>query len=78
MMFYSVTTTLQKYLFSSVFFFLLVSIVDRSMDFTIALLQKLEDTAEQSLAQLVEAAYEVSLKPWHGWISSAACKVRSY
>jgi len=49
------------------------------MDFTIALLQKLEeDTAEQSLAQLVEAAYEVSLKPWHGWISSAACKVRSY
>ena len=57
-------------------FFLLVSIVDRSMDFTIALLQKLEDTAEQSLAQLVEAAYQVSLKPWHGWISSAACKVR--
>jgi len=48
----------------------------RSMDFTIALLQKLEeDTDEQSLAQLVEAAYEVSLKPWHGWISSAACKI---
>ncbi|CAN6248704.1 unnamed protein product [Urochloa humidicola] len=48
----------------------------RSMDFTIALLQSLEeDTDQQSLAQLVEAAYEVSLKPWHGWISSAACKI---
>ncbi|CAD6260820.1 unnamed protein product [Miscanthus lutarioriparius] len=49
----------------------------RSMDFTIALLQSLEEDSEQqqSLAQLVEAAYEVSLKPWHGWISSAACKI---
>ncbi|CAL5031995.1 unnamed protein product [Urochloa decumbens] len=48
----------------------------RSMDFTIALLQSLEeDTDQRSLAQLVEAAYEVSLKPWHGWISSAACKI---
>jgi hypothetical protein len=78
MMFYSVTTRLQTYLFSSVIF-LLVSNVDRSMDFTIALLQRLEeDPDQQSLVQLVEAAYEVSLKPWHGWISSAACKVRSY
>ncbi|CAN6235068.1 unnamed protein product, partial [Urochloa humidicola] len=45
----------------------------RSMDFSIALLQSLEDTDQQSLAQLV--SYEVSLKPWHGWISSAACKI---
>jgi DNA polymerase III delta subunit len=75
MMFYSVTTRLQTYLFSSVIF-LLVSNVDRSMDFTIALLQRLEeDPDQQSLVQLVEAAYEVSLKPWHGWISSAACKI---
>jgi len=75
MMFYSVTTRLQTNLFSS-FFFWLVSNVDRSMDFTIALLQRLdEDPDQQSLAQLVEAAYEVSLKPWHGWISSAACKI---
>jgi hypothetical protein len=43
------------------------------MDFAIALLQRLEEDCD--LAQLVEAAYEVSLKPWHGWISSAACKV---
>ncbi|KAL6885864.1 hypothetical protein ACP4OV_010125 [Aristida adscensionis] len=30
---------------------------------------------QQSLAQLVEAAYAVTLKPWHGWISSAAYKI---
>ncbi|CAD6263629.1 unnamed protein product [Miscanthus lutarioriparius] len=48
----------------------------RSMDFTIVLLQSLEDSEQQqSLAELVEAAYEVCLKPWHGWISSAACKI---
>jgi len=52
----------------------------RSMDFTIALLQRLEEdekegSDQQSLAQLVEAAYKVSLKQWHGWISSAACKI---
>ncbi|KAF7016601.1 hypothetical protein CFC21_030177 [Triticum aestivum] len=56
----------------------------RSMDFTVALLQRLEKEEEeeeeegsdqQSLAQLVEDAYKVSLKPWHGWISSAACKI---
>lgn len=56
------------------FFF---SNVARSMGFTIALLQRLEEDRkqQQSLAQLVEAAYEATLKPWHGWISSAACKV---
>ncbi|KAM0886237.1 hypothetical protein ACQ4PT_029828 [Festuca glaucescens] len=51
----------------------------RSMDFTVALLQRLEDDEgseeHQSLAQLVEAAYKVSLKPWHGWIASAASKI---
>lgn len=48
----------------------------RSVEFTIALLQRLEqDSEQQSLAQLVEAAYKVTLKPWHGWISSAAYKI---
>ncbi|KAF0893167.1 hypothetical protein E2562_023194 [Oryza meyeriana var. granulata] len=48
----------------------------RSMDFTIALLQRLEeDSDQQSFPQLVEAAYMVTLKPWHGWISSAAYKI---
>jgi hypothetical protein len=51
------------------------------MDFTVALLQRLEKeegSDHQSLAQLVEAAYMVSLKPWHGWIASAASKVRDH
>jgi hypothetical protein len=51
------------------------------MDFTVALLQRLEEeegSDHQSLAQLVEAAYKVSLKPWHGWIASAASKVRKH
>ncbi|KAG8082080.1 hypothetical protein GUJ93_ZPchr0014g47141 [Zizania palustris] len=48
----------------------------RSMDFTIALLQRLgEDSDQQSFAQIVEVAYIATLKPWHGWISSAACKI---
>ncbi|KAG8064580.1 hypothetical protein GUJ93_ZPchr0004g39171 [Zizania palustris] len=48
----------------------------RSMDFTIALLQRLEEGSDQqSFAQLVEAAYLATLKPWHGWISSAAYKI---
>jgi hypothetical protein len=46
------------------------------MDFTVALLQRLGEGSDQlSLAQHVEAAYVVTLKPWHGWISSAAYKV---
>lgn len=50
----------------------------RSMDFTVELLQRLEEeegSDQQSLTQLVEAAYNASLKPWHGWISSAASKI---
>ncbi|EEC77325.1 hypothetical protein OsI_15997 [Oryza sativa Indica Group] len=48
----------------------------RSMDFTIALLQRLEEDSDQKcFAQLVESAYMVTLKPWHGWISSAAYKI---
>ncbi|KAJ1271095.1 hypothetical protein BS78_06G102900 [Paspalum vaginatum] len=48
----------------------------RSMDFTIALLQSLEGGSDQqSLAQLTEAAYTATLKPWHGWIASAAYKI---
>ncbi|KAL5214158.1 hypothetical protein ABZP36_003310 [Zizania latifolia] len=48
----------------------------RSMDFTIALLQRLEEGSDQqSFAQLVEEAYMATLKPWHGWISSAAYKI---
>ncbi|XP_010244007.1 PREDICTED: glycolipid transfer protein 3-like isoform X2 [Nelumbo nucifera] len=47
----------------------------RSMDFTVNLLEKLEKDVAQSLEQVVEDAYITTLKPWHGWISSAAYKV---
>ncbi|MQM03054.1 hypothetical protein Taro_035832 [Colocasia esculenta] len=47
----------------------------RSMDFSIAFVEGLENDPESSLEQLVEEAYKVALKPWHGWISSAAYKV---
>uniref|UniRef100_J3LY43 Glycolipid transfer protein domain-containing protein n=2 Tax=Oryza brachyantha TaxID=4533 RepID=J3LY43_ORYBR len=50
--------------------------LSRSMDFTIALLQRLEEDSDQKcFGQLVESAYMVTLKPWHGWISSAAYKI---
>ncbi|XP_010247644.1 PREDICTED: glycolipid transfer protein 3 [Nelumbo nucifera] len=47
----------------------------RSLDFTVNLLEKLAKDVGQNLEQVVEDAYNVSLKPWHGWISSAAYKV---
>ena len=45
------------------------------MDFTLALIQKLAKDPEQSMEQAVEESYNLILKPWHGWISSAAFKV---
>lgn len=47
----------------------------RSMDFSVALLERLEKDSELSLVQVVEDAYKDTLKPWHGWISAAAYKV---
>lgn len=47
----------------------------RSMDFTVTLLEKLAKEPEQSMEQAVEESYNITLKPWHGWISSAAFKV---
>jgi len=45
------------------------------MDFTVALLQNLARDPEQSMVEAVEESYNLTLKPWHGWISSAALKV---
>lgn len=45
------------------------------MDFTSALLQELTKDPEQGMEQAVEESYNNTLKPWHGWISSAAFKV---
>lgn len=47
----------------------------RSMNFSLALLQFLEKESEWSLQQIVEESYQTTLKPFHGWISSAAYKV---
>ncbi|KAJ6335816.1 hypothetical protein OIU77_025708 [Salix suchowensis] len=47
----------------------------RSLDFTAALLQRLVADPDQKMEELVEESYKITLKPWHGWISSAAYKV---
>lgn len=47
----------------------------RSLDFTVALLQRLVADPGQEMEKLVEESYNITLKPWHGWISSAAYKV---
>ncbi|KAE8701809.1 Glycolipid transfer protein 3 [Hibiscus syriacus] len=46
----------------------------RSMDFMAALLQRLVKEPEQNMEQAVQESYNVTLKPRHGWISSAAFK----
>ncbi|XP_021284562.1 glycolipid transfer protein 3 [Herrania umbratica] len=47
----------------------------RSMDFMVDLLQRLVENPGQNMEQAVEESYNITLKPWHGWISSAAFKV---
>ncbi|XP_006356274.1 glycolipid transfer protein 3-like isoform X2 [Solanum tuberosum] len=47
----------------------------RSLDFTLALLQLLADDLERNMEQAVQESYTNTLKPWHGWISSAVFKV---
>ncbi|KAF8404392.1 hypothetical protein HHK36_009275 [Tetracentron sinense] len=47
----------------------------RSIDFTVALLERLVKDPGQSMEQVIEESYNLTLKPWHGWISSAAYKV---
>nr|XP_048332353.1 glycolipid transfer protein 3-like isoform X2 [Ziziphus jujuba var. spinosa] len=47
----------------------------RSLDFTVALLQKLARDPGQSVEKAVEESYNTTLKPWHRWISSAAFRI---
>ncbi|RLM61288.1 glycolipid transfer protein 2-like [Panicum miliaceum] len=49
--------------------------LSRSISFSKYLLEKLLKAPESSLEEIVEEAYAKTLKPWHGWISSAAYKV---
>ncbi|KAL7155725.1 hypothetical protein ABFS83_03G095800 [Erythranthe nasuta] len=49
--------------------------LNRSLDFTRALLQLLVKDLGKNMEEAVEESYATTLKPWHGWISSAAYKV---
>ncbi|KAK9740932.1 hypothetical protein RND81_03G072100 [Saponaria officinalis] len=47
----------------------------RCLDFTAALLQRLIIDPKESMEQIVGDAYEITFKPWHGWIAAAAFRV---
>ncbi|RZC18105.1 Glycolipid transfer protein 2 isoform D [Glycine soja] len=47
----------------------------RSLDFSSALLQSLENDPKKDLEQIIQECYDATLSPWHGWISSAAFRV---
>ncbi|XP_038900277.1 glycolipid transfer protein 3-like [Benincasa hispida] len=47
----------------------------RSLDFTMSLLEKISIEPGMNMEQAVEESYNVTLKPWHGWISLAAYKI---
>lgn len=50
----------------------------RSLDFTVNLFESIEKDIGVDMEQAVEKAYETTLKPWHGWISSTAYRVPFY
>jgi hypothetical protein len=45
------------------------------MNFSLHLLERIMKNPETSLKEMVEEAYNITLKPFHGWISSAAYRV---
>ncbi|XP_051139649.1 glycolipid transfer protein 3-like [Andrographis paniculata] len=47
----------------------------RSLDFSLSLVQLLLVDLGRNMDEAVEESYTATLKPWHGWISSAAYKV---
>lgn len=47
----------------------------RSLDFSVSLIKLLVEDFERNMEQAVEDSYNITLKPWHGWISSAAYKI---
>ncbi|KAL9234210.1 hypothetical protein vseg_009105 [Gypsophila vaccaria] len=47
----------------------------RCLDFTAALLQRLIIDPKESMEQIVGDAYNITIRPWHGWISAAAFRV---
>ncbi|XP_042031803.1 glycolipid transfer protein 3-like [Salvia splendens] len=49
--------------------------LNRSLEFALALLELLVKDFGRNMEEAVEQSYINTLKPWHGWISSAAYKV---
>ncbi|CAI8605603.1 unnamed protein product [Vicia faba] len=47
----------------------------RTLDFTSSLLEILSKDPEKKMEKAVEESYDVTLKPWHGWIASTASRV---
>ncbi|GMH21931.1 hypothetical protein Nepgr_023774 [Nepenthes gracilis] len=47
----------------------------RCVDLTAVLLQNLANDPGQSMEEMVENSYSVTMKPWHGWISATAYRV---
>ncbi|GKA70437.1 glycolipid transfer protein 3-like protein [Tanacetum coccineum] len=47
----------------------------RSLAFTVNLLELIEKDIGVDMEKAVEGAYEATLKPWHGWISSTAYRI---
>ncbi|XP_042023584.1 glycolipid transfer protein 3-like [Salvia splendens] len=49
--------------------------LNRSLDFTMVLLELLVKDFGRNMEEVVEESYITTLKPWHGWISAAAHKI---
>lgn len=49
--------------------------LNRSVEFGLDVMERLMKDKGLSVEEAVEEAYCSKLKPWHGWISSAAYKV---
>ncbi|KAJ3675516.1 hypothetical protein LUZ60_004558 [Juncus effusus] len=49
--------------------------LSRSMDLAVEILKEVEKNSEMEFKEIIEEAYRKTLKPWHGWISSAAYKI---
>uniref|UniRef100_A0A0E0P9H7 Glycolipid transfer protein domain-containing protein n=1 Tax=Oryza rufipogon TaxID=4529 RepID=A0A0E0P9H7_ORYRU len=65
----------ELYLLDPSKYYNLEEILEKEVDEGTARKRLEEDSDQKCFAQLVESAYMVTLKPWHGWISSAAYKI---
>ncbi|KAL6962370.1 hypothetical protein U1Q18_037327 [Sarracenia purpurea var. burkii] len=49
--------------------------LNRALDFTVALLRQLVKDLGKSMEEMVDEAYNITLRPWHGWIASTAYRI---